>query len=94
MPVPSLALLVSPANQRKKRVYPRGLEPLASAMRGRHDTLLESSRACKTAANKAIPFMMLFPSFQVIGSGCGTVAARRPRRDDQNFQFLGRLQEV
>jgi hypothetical protein len=56
--------------------------------------LLESSRAWKTAANEAIPFMMLFPSFQVIGSGCGTVAARRPRRDDQNFQFIGRLQEV
>jgi hypothetical protein len=48
----------------------------------------------QTAANKAIPIMMLFPSFQVIGSDCGTVAARRPRRDDQNFQFLGRLQEV
>jgi hypothetical protein len=56
--------------------------------------LLESSRSCKTAANKAIPFLMLFPSFQVIGTGSGTVAARRPRRDDQNFQFIRRLQEV
>jgi hypothetical protein len=56
--------------------------------------LLVVSGGYKTAANKAIPFMMLFPSFQLIGSGCGTVAARRPRRDDQNFQILGRLQEV
>jgi hypothetical protein len=70
------------------------LELVTSALRGRHDTLLESSRSCKTAANKAIPFLMLFPSFQVIGSGSGTVAARRPRRDDQNFQFIRRLQEV
>jgi hypothetical protein len=31
--------------------------------------------------------MMLFPSFQVIGSGCGTVAALRPRSDYQNFSI-------
>jgi hypothetical protein len=70
---------VFPANRSNNGVDPRGVEPLASAMRGRRDTLLESSKACKTAANKAIPTMMLFPTFQVIDSGCGTVAAQTLR---------------
>jgi hypothetical protein len=72
---------ILPAKQNLFGVDPRGLEPLASAMRGRHDTLLESSRACKTAANKAIFFMMLFPSFQEIYLGCCTVAAQYGAQD-------------
>jgi hypothetical protein len=55
MPAPSLALLVSPANPRKKRVDPRRLESLASAMRGRRDTLLESSKACKLLQIRLFP---------------------------------------
>ena len=42
---------VLPINPRKKRVDPTRLELVTSAMRGRHDTLLGSSRACKIAAN-------------------------------------------
>jgi hypothetical protein len=40
------------------------------------NTLPELSRVCKLAAKARIPFMTLFPSFQVIGSGCCTVAAQ------------------
>jgi hypothetical protein len=79
MPAPNFALLVSPANQRKKRVDPRGLEPLSSAMRGRGNSLLEVAGACKTPANKGILMMLLFSVFQEIYSGCCTVAARTLR---------------
>jgi hypothetical protein len=37
--------------------------------------LLELSVDCKTAAKARISFMTLFPSFQIIYSGCCTVAA-------------------
>jgi putative transposase len=47
-------VLVSPANSRKKRVDPRGLEPLASAMRGRLDRLPEISGPCKIPAKYGI----------------------------------------
>jgi hypothetical protein len=60
-------------------VEPRGLEPLASAMRGRLDSFLQISVACKIAANRGIYFMMLFLTFQDIYSGCCTVAAQRLR---------------
>jgi hypothetical protein len=76
MPAPNFALLVSPANQRKKRVDPRGLEPLSSAMRGRHEGLQGFSGACKTPANGSILMMVLFSAFQDIFSGCCTVAAQ------------------
>jgi transposase-like protein len=57
------------------RVEPRGFEPLTSAVQKRHDTLLELSVGCKTAAKARISFMTPFPSFQVVYSGCCTVAA-------------------
>ena len=59
-------------------VEPRGFEPLTSAVQRRRHALLEVSRACKTAAKARIFFRTLFPSFQVIDSGCCTVAARGP----------------
>jgi hypothetical protein len=45
---------VLPANIRKKRVDPRGLEPLTSAMRERHEGLQEFSGVCKMPANGSI----------------------------------------
>ena len=45
-------------------------------------------------ANRRISVSTPFPVFQEIYSDCGTVAARRPQRDDQNLQFLRYLQEV
>jgi hypothetical protein len=63
----------------KKKVDPRGLEPLASAMRGRHEGLLGLSGACKTPANGGILMMVLFSAFQEIHSGCCTVAAQPVR---------------
>src|SRR5688572_7232885 len=66
MPTPYFALLVSPANPRKKRVHPRGLEPLASAMRGRHEGLQEFSGGCKMPANSSILMIVLFSAFQDI----------------------------
>jgi len=56
-------------------VDPRGLEPLTSAMRRRHEGLLEYSEACKTPANSRISELAFFPIFQEIYSGCCTVAA-------------------
>jgi hypothetical protein len=44
----------------------------------RQDSLLEVSGACKIAAKPLISFMTLFPSFQVVDSGCCTVAAQSP----------------
>jgi hypothetical protein len=57
-------------------VEPRGVKPLTSAVQRRHDSLLDFSEACKIAAKARISFMTLFPSFQVIYSGCCTVAAQ------------------
>ena len=51
-------------------------ETLTSAVQRRRDALLVFSRACKTAAKTRIFFMTLFSSFQVIDSGCCTVAAQ------------------
>ena len=70
-----LTFCVLLANPLVFKVEPRGLEPLASAVQRRHHTLLELSVECKTAAKARISFMTLFPSFQVIYSGCCTVAA-------------------
>src|ERR671911_2393247 len=76
MPAPSFALLVSPANSRKKGVDPRGLEPLTSAMRGRLDSFPNVSRTCKIPANRRITVLTLFSAFQEIYPGCCTVAAQ------------------
>jgi hypothetical protein len=54
------------------RVEPRGFEPLTSAVQRRHDTFLEISSPCKIAADTHISYMMLFPNFQGIYSGCCT----------------------
>ena len=54
---------------------PRGLEPLTSAMRGRHNALLENSELCKMPANDGIRQLELFSALQEIYSGCCTVAA-------------------
>src|SRR5829696_3281232 len=70
-----LSLRFLPANPCKKRVDPRGLEPLTSAMRERHEGLQEFSGACKTPANGSILMLVLFLAFQEIYSGCCTVAA-------------------
>ena len=45
-------------------------------MQRRRHALLELSRACKTSAKARISFRTLFLSFQVIDSGCCTVAAQ------------------
>jgi|SRR5215203_33399 len=74
-----LSLRFLPANPCKKRVDPRGLEPLTSAMRGRHEGLQEFSGACKTPANGNILMRVLFSAFQEIYSGCCKVAAQRLR---------------
>src|SRR5215211_1217170 len=63
----------------EKRVDLRGLEPLTSAMRGRHDALLDHSRVCKIAANSCISVFTRFLTFQEIHSGCCTVGAQRLR---------------
>jgi hypothetical protein len=52
-----------------------GFEPLTSSASRKYDGLLEDSGACKTRANRGIWSMTLFLSFQVIYSGCCTVAA-------------------
>src|SRR5918995_3623825 len=72
MPAPPFALLVSPANPRKKSVDPRGLEPLTSAMRVRNEGLQGFSGACKKSANSTILMRILFSTFQDIYSGCCT----------------------
>ncbi len=56
-------------------VEPRGLEPLASAVQRRLDSLPEVSSACKIPANQLISALVLFSAFQEIYSGCCTVAA-------------------
>jgi hypothetical protein len=63
---------VFPANRSNNGVDPRGLEPLTSAMRERHEGLQGFSGACKTPANKGILMMLLFSVFQEIYSGCCT----------------------
>jgi hypothetical protein len=63
----------------EKRVDPRGLEPLTSAMRGRSEGLLGFSGACKIPVNGRILMAMLFLAFQDIYSGCCTVAAHAQR---------------
>ena len=67
---------ILPAKRWLFEVEPRGVEPLTSAVQRRHNTLLEVSRACKLAAKARISFMALFPSVQVVDSGCCTVAAQ------------------
>ena len=54
-----------------------GFEPTPSAVQRRQDRLLEIFGVCKVAAKARIFFMRLFPSFQVLYSGCCTVAAQR-----------------
>jgi hypothetical protein len=56
-------------------VEPRGFEPLTSAVQRRRDRLLGLSGGCKSAVNLPILRVTLFLSFQVIYSGCCTVAA-------------------
>jgi hypothetical protein len=63
----------------EKRVDPRGLEPLTSAMRGRHEGLQRLSGVCKTPANASILMLVLFSTIQDIYSGCCTVAAHSLR---------------
>jgi hypothetical protein len=57
-------------------VDPTRLELVASAMRRRHEGLLEVSGACKTAAKHRFSALALFSRFQNIFSGCCTVAAQ------------------
>jgi hypothetical protein len=58
-------------------VEPRGFEPLTSAVQSRHDTLLQISGVCETAASTRIPHTTLFLGFRDIHSGCCTVAAQK-----------------
>ena len=67
-------------------VDPRGLEPLTSAMRSQHNSLLEVSRGCKISANKHIIYLILLLRFQNIRLGCCTVAAHRARWQDSNLR--------
>jgi hypothetical protein len=57
-------------------VEPRGFEPLTSAVQRRHHTLLKCSEVCNIAAKALISRITPFPSFQIIYSGCCTVAAQ------------------
>ena len=57
------------------RVEPRGVEPLTSAVQKRHDALLELSTDFKVSANPIFLAIVHFLSFQIIYSGCCTVAA-------------------
>ena len=79
---------VFPANRSNNGVDPRGVEPLASAMRGRRDTLLESSKACKTAANKAIPTMMLSRPFRLLARVAARLLHGAPGVTTRIFNFL------
>jgi hypothetical protein len=45
-------------------VEPRGFEPLTSAVQSRHDTLLQISGVCETAASTRIPHTTLFLGFR------------------------------
>ena len=54
-----------------------GFEPLTSAVQSRHDTLLQISGVCETAASTRIPHTTLFLGFRDIHSGCCTVAAQK-----------------
>jgi hypothetical protein len=56
-------------------VEPRGFEPLTSAVQSRHDTLLQISGVCETAASTRIPHTTLFLGFRDIHSGCCTKRA-------------------
>jgi hypothetical protein len=73
---PYITSHVLPANLWKNRVDPRGLEPLTSAMRERHDSLLEVSGDCKIPANDDVSVLTRFPAFQEIYPGCCTVNAK------------------
>src|ERR671910_359811 len=66
-------------NAGEQGVDPWGLEPLSSAMRGRHESLQGFSGACKTPANGSILLKTHFLTFQDIYSGCCTVAAQPVR---------------
>src|SRR5688572_29230640 len=70
MPAPSLALLVSPANPRKKRVDPRGLEPLSSAMRGRSKGFAAVHYRSKNRLNKPNPRIIPPRMFATVRAGC------------------------
>jgi hypothetical protein len=59
------------------RVEPRGFEPLTSAVQKRHDALLELSTDSKIPAKSIISAIVYFLSFQIIYSGCCTVAAQQ-----------------
>jgi hypothetical protein len=66
---------VLPANLQLCEVEPRGFEPLTSAVQRRHDALLELSTDFKISANPIFLAIVHFLSFQIIYSGCCTVAA-------------------
>ena len=72
---PSCTSCVLPAKLHVFRVEPGGFEPPTSAVQRRRHALLEFSSTSKSAVKAHIFFMTLFPSFQVIDSGCCTVAA-------------------
>ena len=73
----SFLVRIFPAKHRIFGVEPMGLEPLASAVQRRHDSLPELSRVCTTPANRCICSSALFSRFQAIHSGCCTVAAQQ-----------------
>src|SRR5918911_5343358 len=68
-----------PAKQHFYRVEPRGFEPLTSAVRRRHDSFPEVSRACKIPANKHIISEAVFSIFQDIYYGL--LHTERARQD-------------
>ena len=67
---------ISPAKSYIKRVEPRGVEPLTSAVHRRQDTLQELSGHCKMPAKARVYALTVFLSFQESDSGCCTVAAQ------------------
>jgi hypothetical protein len=70
--------MVKPLIRKEYRSGAEGIRtPYPSAVQKRHDTLLEMSGACKTAANIRIFRLRSFPSFQEIYSGCCTRYARQ-----------------
>jgi hypothetical protein len=72
------SFLLSCVLQRFFRVEPRGIEPLTSALPGRYDRFQECSQPCEMTIDMGIFAETLFPVFQVLHSGCCTVAAHLP----------------
>ena len=69
---------------------------MTSAVQRRQDTLLETSRVCRTPANRRFSASVFFSSVQKIYSGCCTVAAlgcvRKLGSRPHHPVILGRLQ--